>query len=81
MPYKLMTSVDSQDQSKFYDVIDPKLSRSKKVLRLFPDEETAEYFAEKQLKKKEGQYRIVEVENAYEYDLETGGLWDTNHSV
>lgn len=72
MPFKLMTLIKGNDDGIFRDVIDPNMSRTKKMIRLFMDQESAEYFAKNTLKREESEYQVYEVETAYDYD-ETGG--------
>lgn len=68
MPYKLVTTKMNGSTDLMYDVIDPKLSRSQKVLKLFPYEEAAEQYAKKNLKKKDDEFKVIEVESAYDYE-------------
>tara|TARA_B110000459_G_scaffold112521_1_gene124629 strand:- start:189 stop:434 length:246 start_codon:yes stop_codon:yes gene_type:complete len=68
MPYKIVTTIREQSQDRFYDVIDMKLSRSKKVIKLFMEEDMAEHYARKELKKEENEFKIIEVETAYDYE-------------
>jgi len=68
MPYKLVTQIKEQTSGVFYDVIDMKLSRSKKVLKLFMDEESAEVYAKRDLKMTDDQFKVIEVETAYDYE-------------
>jgi hypothetical protein len=68
MPYKIVTTAEGQSQDVFYDVIDMKLSRSKKTLKLFMDEYIAENYARIELKKKDNEFKVIEVETAYDYE-------------
>ena len=68
MPYKIVTTIREQSQDRFFDVIDTKLSRSKKVIKLFMDEDMAEHYARKELKKDENEFKVIEVETAYDYE-------------
>jgi hypothetical protein len=68
MPYKIITTTEGESPDKFYDVIDMKMSRSKKTLKLFFDEKIAENFARIELKKKDNEFKVIEVESAYEYE-------------
>lgn len=76
MPYKIIATAQGGSE-KMYDVIDMKLSRSKKVIKLFTTEELAEQYAKVQLKKKENEFQVIEVDNAYEYE-EDGFLRGTD---
>jgi len=73
MPYKIITTIREQSQERFFDVIDMKLSRTKKVLKLFMDEETAMHYARKELKKDDDEFKVIEVETAYDYEPYTPG--------
>lgn len=68
MPYKIIATVKDQSSDKFYDVIDMKLSRTKKTLKLFFDEDIAANFARVELKKNDNEFKVIEVESAYEYE-------------
>lgn len=67
MPYKVIATVQGGSE-KMYDVIDMKLSRAKKVIKLFMTEELAEQYAKVQLKKNEDEFKVIEVDTAYEYE-------------
>lgn len=69
MPYKIITTIREENQNIFHDVIDMKLSRSKKVLKLFMDKEIAANYARKELKKTDEEFKVIEVETAYDYEL------------
>jgi hypothetical protein len=69
MPYKIITTIREENQNIFHDVIDMKLSRSKKVLKLFMDKEIAANYARKELKKTDEEFKVIEVESAYDYEL------------
>lgn len=71
MPYKIVTTIREENQNIFHDVIDMKLSRSKKVLKLFMDKEIAAHYARKELKKNDEEFKVIEVETAYDYEPTT----------
>ena len=64
MAYKVLVKLN--DTEDWIPVIDMKLSRTKKVERLFIDEDAAQYFIDQQPKQEGGEYnrqfKIVEAE-------------------
>ena len=67
MPYKIVTAKSTGSKDILYDVIDTTMSRGKKTLKLFPYEEAAEQYARNNLKKKDDEFKVIEVESAYDY--------------
>jgi len=68
MPYKIVTTIREQSQDRYFDVLDLNMSRTKKFLKLFMEEDMAAHYARKELKKNDDEFKIIEVDTPYDYE-------------